>query len=56
MIPMSWKDIVLYLLLLLVCAIIVTLVVWALGKLFRGIRAGKKKKKTPEPEIPEQAE
>ena len=56
MIPMSWKDIVLYLLLLLVCAVVVTLVIWALGKLIRGIQQRKEKKKIPEPEIPEQGE
>ena len=52
-IPMTWKDAALYLLLLLTCAILVTLVIWALGKLFRGLREGRRKKKVPE-EIPEQ--
>ena len=42
-IPMGWKDVVLYLALLLVCAIVITLVIWALGKLFRAIGAGRKK-------------
>ena len=37
-IPMGWKDIVLYLLGLLATAIVVTLVVWGLGRLFRAIR------------------
>ena len=40
---MGWKDVVLYLALLLVCAIVITLVIWALGKLFRAIGAGRKK-------------
>ena len=39
-----------------VCAVVVTLVIWALGKLIRGIRQRKEKKKIPEPEIPEQGE
>ena len=54
-IPMTWKDAALYLLLLLTCAILVTLVIWALGKLIRGIREGRRKKKAPE-EVPEQGE
>ena len=52
-IPMSWKDAVIYLLLLLICAILVTLVIFLLGKLIRGIKGRKKK---PEAEAPEQAE
>ena len=52
-IPMSWKDAVIYLLLLLICAILVTLVIFLLGKLIRGIKGSKKK---PEAEAPEQTE
>ena len=43
-IPMSWKDVVLYLLLLLLCAILVTLVIWAVGKLIRALRARRERK------------
>lgn len=53
-IPMTWKDAVIYLALLLICAILVTLVIWALGKLIRGIKGRTKKK--PEAEAPEQTE
>ena len=53
-IPMTWKDAVIYLVLLLVCAVVVTLVIWALGKLIRGIKGRTKKK--PEAEAPEQTE
>jgi len=38
-IPMSWKDVVLYLVLLLVTAVVVTLLIWAVGRLIRAIRA-----------------
>ena len=55
-IPMGWKDVVLYLLLLLVTAVVVTLVIWALGKLFTALRRKRAAKadspQTP-PELPE---
>ena len=43
-IPMSWKDVVLYLALLLVCAILVTLLIFLLGKLFRRIGGRKERR------------
>ena len=51
-IPMGWKDIVLYLVLLLVTAIVVTMLLWALGKLFAAIRKRKAAKAAAEPEFP----
>ena len=43
-IPMGWKDVVIYLVLLLLCAVAVTLVIFLLGKLFRAIKARRKPK------------
>ena len=40
-IPMTWKDAVIYLVLLLICAIIVTLLISLLGKLIRKLRGRK---------------
>ena len=48
-IPMTWKDAVMYLVLLLLCAIVVTLLISLLGKLIRKIR-GRKKAKPAAPE------
>ena len=44
-IPMSWKDVVIYLVLLLVCAALVNLVIFLLGKLFRAIRDRRDRKR-----------
>ncbi|MBR3060064.1 MAG: acyltransferase [Oscillospiraceae bacterium] len=43
-IPMTWKDAVMYLVLLLLCAIVVTLLISLLGKLIRKLRGRKKAK------------
>ena len=43
-IPMGWKDVVIYLVLLLLCAVAVTLVIYLLVKLFRAIRGRQEKK------------
>lgn len=48
-IPMTWKDAVMYLVLLLLCAIVVTLLISLLGKLIRKLR-GRKKAKPAAPE------
>ena len=59
-IPMTWKDVVIYLLLLVVCAVVGTLVISLLGKLFRRIgrrrRAGTVPAEAPATETaPEEA-
>jgi len=46
--PMGWKDIVLYLALLLVTAVAVNLVIWAVGKLLRALRSRRKKPEAAE--------
>lgn len=56
-IPMTWKDAVMYLVLLLLCAIVVTLLISLLGKLIRKLRGRKKAKPAaPEEQTAEQAE
>ena len=43
-IPMSWKDVVLYLALMLVTAIVITVLIWAIGRIIRGIRESRARK------------